>query len=177
MSERFPLQRVCSRRSARAQLAFAQEALEILTARSDVSFDAGNSGLIIRGETEDAVSRPIEILKSAFAEDLQVGELTIRYRKGAVMEEPHMGLRISSPPCLMDEIRKDLDARGARTLSVENERHFSVVRATAPLVLVLGYTEWLNKQFGGKADVVMWLSHYAPVSNSVPASKPPPSRA
>jgi hypothetical protein len=162
---------VCSRRSARFQLAFAQEALEILSARPDCSFDAGSSGLIVRGETEAAVSRPIEILKSAFAEDLLVGELTVRYRKGPVMEEPHMGLRVSSPLSLMDEIREDLNARGATTVSVEHERYFSVVRATAPLVLVLGYTEWLEKLSGGKADVVMWLSHYAPVS------RPPPSAA
>jgi hypothetical protein len=171
VSERHPLQRVCSRRSARFQLAFAQEALELLTARPDCSFDAANSGLIIRGETEAAVSRPVEILKSAFAEDLLVGELTVRYRNGSVMEEPHMALRVSSPPLLVGEIRKDLDARGATTISVEHERHFSVVRATAPLVLVLGYTEWLEKQTGRKADVVMWLSHYAPVS------RPPPSTA
>jgi hypothetical protein len=161
---------VCSRRSARFQLTFAKQALEILTARPDCSFDAGNSGLIIRGETEAALSRPVEILKSAFAEDLLVGELTIRYRNGAVMEEPHMGLRVSGPPSRMDAIRRDLDARGATILSVENERYFSVIRATSPLVLVLGYTEWLAKESGGKADVVMWLSHYAPVH-----SKPPPS--
>lgn len=169
MTERFPLQRVCSRRSARIQLTFAREALEILTARPDCAFDAGNSGLIIRGETEAAVSRPVEILKSAFAEDLLVGELTVRYRKGAVIEEPHMGLRVSGSRAVIDEVRKDLDARGATTLSVENEKHFSVVRATAPLVLVLGYSEWLAQQSAGKADVVMWLSHYAPV----PSRRPP----
>lgn len=173
MTERFPLQRVCSRRSAQFQLRFAQEALEILTARPDCAFDAGSTGLIIRGETEAAVSRPVEILKSAFAEDLQVGELTVRYRKGgAAVEEPYMGLRISTPPALMEEIRADLDARGATILSVEKERHFCVIRATAPLVLVLGYTEWLAKQAGGRADVVLWLSHYAPLSK-----KPPPSAA
>jgi len=174
VSESFPLQRVCSRRSARFQLAFAKQALEILTARPDCAFDAGNSGLIIRGETEAAVSRPVEILKSAFAEDLLVGELTVRYRKGAVIEEPHMGLRVSGPPPVMEVVRRDLDARGATLLSVENERYFSVIRATAPLVLVLGYAEWLAKESGRKAEVVMWLSHYAPVH---PRSKPPPPAA
>jgi hypothetical protein len=153
------------------QLTFAKQALEILTARPDCAFDAGNSGLIIRGETEAAVSRPIEILKSAFAEDLLVGELTVRYRKGSVVEEPHMGLRVAGPPSSMDAIRQDLDARGATTLSVENERYFSVVRATAPLVLVLGYSEWLAEHSRGKADVVMWLSHYAPVHSK----RPPPA--
>jgi hypothetical protein len=173
VNERFPLERVCSRRSTRVQLTFAQEALEILTERPDCSFDAANAGLIIRGETEAAVSRPVEILKSAFAEDLQVGELTVRYLKGgAAVEEPHMGLRVSGPHTLMVEIRADLDARGATILRVENERHFSVIRATAPLVLVLGYTDWLAAHSGRKADVVMWLSHYAPVG-----TKPPPSAA
>lgn len=171
MNERFPLQRVCSRRSAQGQLAFARQALEILTARPDCAFDAGNSGLVIRGETEAAVSRPVEILKSAFADDLQVGELTVRYRtEGAVLEEPHMGLRVSAPPSLMDGIRKDLDARGATTLSVENERYFSVVRATVPLVLVLGYADWLARFSGGRAHAVMWFSHYAPVAPQAAAA-------
>jgi hypothetical protein len=52
-------------------------------------------GLIASGETEASLASVIDVLKSVYAEHLCVGELTIRYRHGAEVEEPHMGVRVS----------------------------------------------------------------------------------
>jgi hypothetical protein len=97
MFPHFPLEQMCSHSEEHFQLAFARSAMGIVRDQPDCKLQPTGKGLLILGETEDAMSRPVRILQSAYGARLAVGALTIRYRSGPVVEEPHMGVRVSCP--------------------------------------------------------------------------------
>ena len=162
MYAKFPLEQICSHSDQPFQLAFARSAKDIVRDREDCYLQATGSGLLILGETEEAVSHPVTLLKQTFGDRLRLGKLTVRYRKRALVEEPHMGLRISCPLRYAHAVRSNLDARGAVRISTADERSFAVIKASAPLVSLLGYSDFLTRLTEGTGRVVMWLSHYAP---------------
>jgi hypothetical protein len=133
MDFRYTIERICSHRSQRVQLVFALRAIELLPAGLDFSMAASQEGLIVRGETESSLDRPVELLKAIYSEQLRIGGLAIRYRRrGDVIEEPYMGVRV-------------------------------LVRATVSLVRLLGYSQHVHDLSGGSAREVIWFSHYAPI--------------
>jgi hypothetical protein len=112
MEYRYSIERVCSHRSQRFQLVFALRAIELLPVGLDYAVAASQEGLIVRGETEASLERPVELLKTIYGEQLFVGELAIRYRRsGDVVEEPYMGLRVLCAPEYYDAVRADLCPR------------------------------------------------------------------
>jgi hypothetical protein len=171
MHSQFPLERTCTHRAEPFQLAFARRALELLPRSPDRTYEASRKGLIIRGETESAVEHPTAVLKDLYGEQLRIGALTIRYRSGAVLEEPHMGVRVQCPSDHFAAVRADLLARGAIIQDEELTPIMGVVRCTAPLARLLGYAQTLARLTQGRGREVMWLSHYAP------AEPPPPPPA
>jgi len=166
---RYPLEQLCFHRSEPFQLAFAREAIEILPLRPDRCFEARGRGLLLLAETESALESSTAILKDAYGEQVCVKEPTIRYQCGAVTEEPHMGVRVLTPAAHFDAVREDLLRRGATLLDAEVMLPVGVVRVTAPLVRLLGYSCELARLTSGAGREVMWLSHYAPVESPPPA--------
>lgn len=118
---------------------------------------------IVSGETEASLANVIQVLKSVYGEDLRVGELTIRYRHGAVVEEPHMGVRVLCSATHFEAVRDDLLSRAAVIFDAELSPPIGVLRATASLARLLGYSQHLAKLTEAKAREVLWLSHYAPL--------------
>jgi hypothetical protein len=157
-----PLELTCTHRAERVQLAFAQRALGLLPQRRDCRFEASAAGIVIRGETESALAGPTELLREVYGEQIAIGPLTIRYRQGAALEEPHMGVRVLCTAQDFPAVRQDLLARGAKLLDEEVAKSIGVVRATAPLAKLLGYSRHLADLTAGTAREVMWLDHYAP---------------
>jgi predicted membrane GTPase involved in stress response len=163
MYDRFPLEQMCSHSEQPFQLVFARNARDILRTGPDCHLEATGRGLLILGETEAAVSHPVSILKSTYGDRLSVGKLTIRYRNGAVLEEPYMRVRVSCPFRYAHAVRSNLDARGAEAISTEDERSCAVIKATAPLASLLGYSDFITHLTEGRGRVAMSFSHYAPV--------------
>lgn len=163
MSLEYPLERICSLKSEPTQLAFARNAMPYLPARQDRVFLEKSQGLVIRGETEDAIEAPVRTLRDLYGDNVEIGPLTIRYRPGDTVEEPYMGVRVSGPAKHFDAIKEDLVARGATVLDAERIGPLGVVRATAPLASLIGYAKSLAELTSNSANQVMWFSHYAPV--------------
>jgi hypothetical protein len=160
MSLEYPLEQVCSHKSEPVQLAFARDAISLLPARSDRFYLARSDGLVICGETEDAMESPVRTLREVYGDDINVGALTIRYRSGQATQEPHMGVRVSGAARYFDAIKADLLSRGATILDAERMGPMGIVRATAPLASLLGYARSLATLTSGNASQVMWFSHY-----------------
>lgn len=158
-----PLECICSHRKEQFQLKFARQAIRFLPLRPDRSFEVSPRGLIVSGETEASPESVIEVLKSVYGEDLRVGELTIRYRQGAIIEEPYMGVRVLCSATHFEAVRDDLMSRGAVICDAELSPPIGVVRATASLAKLLGCSQHLAKLTEVKARQVIWLSHYAPL--------------
>jgi hypothetical protein len=157
----YPLSCVCSHRIERFQLKFAQQALKFFPERAERSIAGGPEGLIVSAETEVAIADVVDVLKSVYGEDLVVGKLTIGYRCGTVLEEPHMGVRVLCPAQQFEAMRDDLVSRGAKIYDAEVVPPIGVVRATVALSKILGYSRYLADLTGGRAREVIWLSHYA----------------
>jgi hypothetical protein len=162
-----PLACLCTHRSERFQLKFARQAIRFLARRPDVSVKASRRGLIVSGETEASVTSIIKVLKMIYEQDLCVGELTIRHRHGAVVEEPHMGVRVLCPADHFAVIKADLLLREAVISDAELMPQIGVLRGTASLARLLGYSEYLAVLTDAKAHEVIWLSHYAPLQTSL----------
>jgi elongation factor G-like protein len=157
-----PLERLCRLNAEGPQLTFAQRALWLMPQRSDCGFEASCEGLLMRGETELSLERPIALLQEVYGEQLAIGPLTIRYHRGALVEEPHMGVRVLCAARDFQAVRNDLVERGAKILDEEVTQIVGVVRATAPLAKLLGFPRRLLTLTAGGARELMWLSHYQP---------------
>jgi hypothetical protein len=164
-----PLERTCRHRSEHRQLAFAERVLGFLPQQRDCLFEASPEGIVIRGATESALEGPTELLREVYGEQIAIGPLKIRYRKGAELEEPHMGVRVLCAAKDFAAVRGDLLARGAKILDEEVAQSIGVVRATAPLAKLLGYARDLVGLTAGTAREVMWLDHYEPCAQPTTA--------
>jgi hypothetical protein len=161
-----PLERLCSCRSERSQLTFAREAREALPVRADLAYEVTTQGLVLYAETESALDRPIEVLEDLYRDLIQLAPVTIRYLDGDKREEPHMGVRVLCAAQDFEVIRNDLLSRGAHLLDVELQPPIGVLRATAPLAGLLGYSKWLAQLSRASAREVIWFSHYVPCQRS-----------
>jgi translation elongation factor EF-G len=162
----FPLECRCSDRTERRQLAFAARALDLLPQRPDAAYEADATGLCIYAETELALERPLSILKDVYGQSLHIEPPTIRYRVADVVEEPHMSVRVLCASSHFPAVRQNLLARGAAVLDEELRPPVGVIRATAPLRKLIGYSQWLAQHTSGNAREVMWLDHYAPCADA-----------
>jgi hypothetical protein len=156
-----PLEQLCTLRSERSQLAFALEACEVLPVRLDLAYEATNQGLILYAETESTLERPIALLNDLYGVELHPAPMTIRHRTGDQREVPHMGVRVLCAAQHFEAIRSDFVERGAQLLDVELRPPIGVLRATAPLAALLGYSKWLAHLTRENAREIMWFSHYA----------------
>jgi|HigsolmetaAR204D_1030405.scaffolds.fasta_scaffold00241_7 predicted membrane GTPase involved in stress response len=169
MYPEFPIECECSYRPPRFNLAFARKALEVLRPGHDVAAEASPRGLTLLAETEMALEEPLSVLRDMYGNNIQVGPPKVRYRQNAEqLEEPYMGLRIRCRPAYFTRLRIDLVRRGADISDAELTSLCGVLRATAPLAVLVGYPAHVRTVTEGTAQLVMWLSHYAPVTNTPP---------
>lgn len=162
----FPLECRCADRREGLQLAFAARALELLPHLPDLTYEADGNCLLIYAGTELALERPLSILKEVYGEFLHIEPPSIRYRILDVIEEPHMAVRVLCAAKHFASVKHDLVARGASVLDEELLPPLGVIRATAPLRKLMGYSQWLAQHTSGSSREVMWLAHYAPCEDS-----------
>jgi hypothetical protein len=160
MRPEFPIECRCSHRGEPSQLPFAQRAMQMLPQGPGILFEPTAQGLRVIAETEMDLERPIEILRDVFGEKLHVHPPAVRYRDDKPQQEPHMGLRVMAGPGHFEALKQDLVNRGATIMDAEQTKHFSVVRASAPLKDLFGYHATVAQLTGGRGHLVMWLSHY-----------------
>jgi hypothetical protein len=165
----YPVERRCTHRTERFQLAFARKAVELLPQDDSTAFEPGATGLLIAAESEIALERPIRRLKEAYGDMVHIGPPKVRYRHGDRVEQPFMGLRVLCSPEYYEAVREDLRLRRAAIMDAEVSRRFGIVRACAPLVTLLGYPDVLARMTGGRGQLVMWLSHYEQLDDPPPA--------
>jgi hypothetical protein len=168
MYSRFPIQCECSYSRDRFNLGFARKAMEVLQPGKELELEPSTRGLKLLAETEMALERPIAVLKDVYGDAVRIGPPTVRYHEGQQVEEPYMGLRIRCQPQHFERLRGNLVRRGATVTDAERNYICGVLRATAPLAALVGYPAHVRASSEGTAQLVMWLSHYAPVTDSPP---------
>ncbi len=168
MQRDFAIECKCSHRGERFQLAFAQAAMEIVPKDESTAFEPSRNGLTLLAETELSLERPLARLREVYGEELQVDSPLVRYRKGKHLEEPYMGVRVLCSPQQFEPVRRDLLTRRANLLDTEVNARFGVIRAEAPLALLVGYPAKFDELTQCRGQLAMWLSHFAPVEEDPP---------
>jgi hypothetical protein len=137
--------------------------MELMPRSEETAFEPSREGLLILAETELALEKPIARLREAYGDELKIDPPAVRYQDGDPVLEPHMGLRLLCNTRHFEAVRRDLLLRGATIEDSEVTKHFAVVRASAPLALLIGYPKHLKEMTDARTKLAMWLSHYAPV--------------
>jgi translation elongation factor EF-G len=159
----YPLEQLASSKSTRFQRGFARMAMHLLPCFKDAVVDASDSGLVIRAASELSLGLPSEVLRQIYAADVHIGAPQVRLLYGDTVEEPVMWVRAAVPRAATEPVLHDLIGRGADIEEVDWLAPAPVIRASAPLRELLGYPAALCALCEGRAELDMWLSHYAPV--------------
>lgn len=142
----FPLQRRCMLRDAPDQAEFAREASAVISPGEMASLEATAGGLLLLAENQVAHGRLLGLVQAVYGNMVDFGPLEIRYRyEDGVRMEPHMALRVKCRAERLDAVLADLRGREACVLEQRCEGASVVLRATAPLALLLGYPVLLRR--------------------------------
>ncbi|NDY42495.1 elongation factor G [Dissulfurirhabdus thermomarina] len=82
---------------------------------------------------------------------------------GPVLLEPVMRLEITVPESFMGEVIGDINARHGKVEEIGPRGAVQVIRATAPLSRLFGYSTELRSLTQGRGTFTMVFSHYEPV--------------
>lgn len=159
----YPLEQLARSRTTRFQRGFARMAMHLLPDFRDAALEASDKGLVILAASELALDSPTEVLRQIHGADVHIGAPTVRLRNGDSVEEPIMWVRAAVPHADTESVVHELIGRSADIEEVDWLAPCPVVRARAPLRELLGYPAALSALCQGKAELDMWLSHYAPL--------------
>lgn len=159
----YPVQQLASSRSTRFQMGFARMTMHLLAEMKDVVLEPSEAGLLVLGSTEMALALPADMIRRIHGADVEIGAPEVRLFHGAVVQEPVMGVRAVVARRHAEAALHELITRAAEIDEVDWLAPEATLRARATLRNLLGYPKALAAISGGKADLDMWLSHYAPV--------------
>jgi predicted membrane GTPase involved in stress response len=134
--------------------------MHLMPDMKDVALEATREGLRILGTSEIALAKPGDVIRQIHADDVRIGKPAVRLLYDGTVREPVMWIRTAVPYDNAETIVQELIGRGATIEEVDWLPTQPVVRARAPLRLLLGYPQTLDTLSGGKAELDMWLSHY-----------------
>ncbi|MCC7079827.1 MAG: hypothetical protein IT530_04080 [Burkholderiales bacterium] len=159
----YPIEQLVRCKTTRFQLGFARMAMHLLPHFRHTVMNVSDKGLVILAASEMALALPGEVIRQIYADDADIGAPEVRLVYGDTVQEPIMWVRASVPRAHTESVVHGLITRKAEIEEVDWFAPSPVVRATAPLRELLGYPDALAALCGSKAELQMWLSHYAPV--------------
>ena len=159
-----PLEQLAKRRGTAFQFAFATEAKELMPEPDGFALSASHKGLHVLAESEDALARPVEVLREVYGTSLELAPPRVRLIEGVQVKEPIMHVRISLESRFREAVKKALRRRGAGAAEEYLRPSYSVLRCEAPLADLLGLPAQLAELTAGSAKHWIVLSHYAIVT-------------
>ena len=163
MYYQYPIEQVARSARSRFQMGFARMTMHLLPEFEDIVLEPSAQGLKILGANELALATPGEAIRQIHQDDVELQEPRVRLLYDTMLREPVMWVRAAMPDQYAEPAVQDLVARGAEIEEVDWMLSLPVIRAKAPLRVLLGYPQALAALSQNTADLRMWLSHYAPV--------------
>ena len=155
-------------RDATDQARFARDACTVIEPGNLAQLEAMPHGLLLLARNQVAHGRLTGLVQAVYGRGVEFGPIEIRYReRDGMRTEPHMALRVECRAERLPAIVADLAWREAHLLSKGNEGSRGVVRATAPLALLLGYPTLLGRM-DASATLTSWLAFYSRATGPVP---------
>jgi len=164
MYYQYPLETLIRGRRAASQMEFARRARMALRDTDELLSRPLPAGLALFAANEEALEEPARILRELYGDFVQVGEPRARIIPGNPAQQPVMHVRVTARAEHAAAILAELRRRASR---IEEEcvrgRTF-IVRAEAPLALLLGFPAALAACTDGTANHSIRLLRYVPVS-------------
>jgi hypothetical protein len=170
MYYQYPLEALARRKRAESQLEFARQARVALQDSDELLARPLESGLALFAANEDALEAPARILRDIYGDFVELRSPRVRVIPGEPEQEPVMAVRVTSRAEHAGRIVGELRRRGARILEECHRGRVFVVRAEAPLALLLGLPAAVRAITEGTADPSVRLVRYAPVDESGPGA-------
>jgi hypothetical protein len=163
MNFQYPLETLARRRAVGSQLDFAKEASRVFEDTDEAIFEAHDHGLAIFAAHEDALQRPVEVLRELYGDMVEMRGPKVRHLPGEPPHEPIMHVRVTVRREHGDAVVRELRNRGARIVEECVRPRIVVVRAEAPLAVLLGLPALLEVMTDGNAAHEIHLLRYAPL--------------
>ncbi|MBV6476422.1 MAG: hypothetical protein KJZ92_06325 [Rhodocyclaceae bacterium] len=162
----FPLERLAQLASNPFQIGFARQVMRMLDPSDLIAYEAAQDGLLMRAQNEEALARPVALLRDLYGDDLVLLPPQVRYMSlGNRPYEPIMLLRVRIAPRHREAVLGELAERDVQLLEEHERPSVCVLRAEAPLRKLLGYGEALAKLTDGTGLHWIWLDRYIPMSD------------
>jgi predicted membrane GTPase involved in stress response len=159
-----PIEQLLRRKDTRFQFGFATEAKELVPQRGDFRLSASHNGLHVLARNEDGLAAPVEALRDAYGNRLEVRPPRVRFIEGVPLQEPIMHVRITVERRLADLVKHALAARSATLTGEYAHSTYCVLRYEAALADLLGLAAELARLTADSARHWVALSHYALVT-------------
>lgn len=159
-----PIEQLVRRKDTRFQLGFATQAKEVLPPKDEFVLAPSPKGLRVLGRNEDALGRPVEILREVYGPKVHVLPPEVRLIEGVQVRQPIMHVRISMELRFLDAVKRALLERGALPEEKHVRSRYCVLRYLAPLAYLLGLPAELSLLTEGESRHWIVLSHYAVVN-------------
>jgi hypothetical protein len=163
MYYQYPIETLARGRSADSQMDFARRAREALQDTDELLSRPLPAGLALFAANEDALEGPARILRDLYGESVELRAPRARIIPGNPAQEPIMNVRVTARAEYSVAILAELRRRGARILEECVRGRTFIVRAEAPLVLLIGLPGALAARTDGTANHAIRLVRYAPV--------------
>ena len=159
-----PIEQLVCRKDTRFQLGFAAEARQRVPAGEEFALSASRRGLHVLARNEDGLAAPVDVLRDAYGQSLEVGPPTVRLIEGVQVKEPIMHVRINLETRYWETVKQALLQRGATLEEEYGRSRNAVLRFEAPLARLLGLAAELRRITSETARYWIVLSHYALVT-------------
>ena len=164
MYYQYPLETLARARRAESQIDFAQRAKAALTDSDEVLARPRPTGLALFTANEEALEQPVRILRDLYGDFVQVRPSRARVIPGNPAQEPIMALRVVARVEHTGAIIAELRRRGTHVQEECVRGRTLILRAEAPLAVLLGLPGALHGLTDGTATHSIRLVRYAPVA-------------
>jgi hypothetical protein len=163
MYYQYPLETLARARRVVSQMEFAQRARAALTDSDEVLARPRPGGLALFAANEEALERPVRVLREIYGDFVELRPSRARIIPGNPAQEPIMAVRVVGRVEHTGAIIAELRRRGTRIEEECVRGRTLILRAEAPLALLLGFPDALCAITGGTATPSIRLVRYEPV--------------
>ena len=164
MYYQYPLETIARRPRADSQMDFARQARTVLEDSDELLARPMPAGLALFAANEEALEEPVRILREIYGEFVDLGSPRVRIIPGAPPQEPIMAVRVSGRAEHAGPLLAEVRRRGARILEECVRGRVFILRAEAPLALLLGLPAAVRSISDGTANATIRLLRYVPIS-------------
>jgi hypothetical protein len=167
MYYQYPIETLVRGRRVASQIDFARRAREALQDTDELLSRPFPAGLALFAANEDALEEPARILRDLYGESVELRAPRARIIPGNPAQQPIMNVRVTARAEHSVAIVAGLRRRGARIVEECIRGRTFIVRAEAPLALLIGFPAALAACTDGTANHAIRLLRYAPVSDDL----------